>query len=45
MLQECPPPKADTAILASFAAIGLGLGQPMGFTALDSDTRRGLERA
>ncbi|MGE8066000.1 DUF1254 domain-containing protein [Pseudomonas sp. NPDC089569] len=45
MLRECPPPRSDAGLLASFATIGLGSNQPSDFSALDESARRGLKRA
>jgi hypothetical protein len=45
MLRECPPPQNDAGLLSSFATIGLGDSQPLDFSALDEDVRRGLVRA
>ncbi|MGH8351567.1 MAG: DUF1214 domain-containing protein, partial [Pseudomonas sp.] len=45
MLRECPPPLIDAGLLSTFTAIGLGANQPLDFTALNEDVRRGLLRA
>ncbi|WP_165957278.1 DUF1254 domain-containing protein [Pseudomonas sp. H9] len=45
MLRECPPPASEASLVGSFANIGLGATQPLDFSALDAETRRGLMRA